>query len=270
MFEEYPKINVNYENLNNITIEGTPVFLTVKKDNVPFEFLINDTESSDKAVIFGSGAYDPKKMNPPIFNRFSWKDRFDCTTIWYNDPTLYLGKINLGWGYGSKDHFYLDTIAKITKAILNKCSIKTNKTLFFGSSGGGFTSIALATMLKGSKAFVNNPQTIIENYYETHVANLNEVVYGSRTIKLNQIRSNLVKLFENNNHVPEIYYAQNLAWKHDMNNHLLPFINGLNELNPELIKDKIDIHLYSNKEQGHRPMDNYETLKIIKRLLNTM
>ena len=60
---------------------------------------------------------------PPIFQRHKWINDFDETVIYYNDPTLYLGQINIGWGQGEKNRFYLEEIAEILKTILAKVHI---------------------------------------------------------------------------------------------------------------------------------------------------
>lgn len=273
MFSEYKKIDVKYEELNDFIIETKPIYLTVLIDEIPFEFLINAKENTEKAIVFGSGAFNSDKMSPPIFNRHKWRDDFgNTTTIYYNDPTLYLGKLNLAWGYGNKDRHFLEDIANILDVLLRKLSILNENVLFLGSSGGGFQSMMLAGMLKGSKAFVNNPQTIITNYYVKFVRQLYETIYPGASIKgfpkFVPERANVTELFKKKKHVPEIYYAQNLAVKHDTEKHMMPFIDGLNKLNGSIIKNKINMHLYYNKEQGHKPISKEETIEIINELLN--
>ncbi|WP_062320337.1 hypothetical protein [Halolactibacillus sp. JCM 19043] len=268
MFNDYHKVKINYNQLEDLILHDSPFFLSVDVNKIPFEFLINPNPVNKRAIIFGSGAYNPQKLSPPIFNRYSWKDEFNCTTIYYNDPTLYLEKVNLGWGYGTENHHYLKTISEILKILLNKLEITQSETLFYGSSGGGFTSIGLSTMIKKSKALVNNPQIFIDNYYETIRGNLKEAVYKSRNAKLDQHRSNLIYLFKLENNIPEIFYAQNITCNHDVNKHLLPFIKELTQIDSTLFKQKIRIHLYSNKEEGHTPMSKEETLKIINEIIS--
>ncbi|EQB38120.1 hypothetical protein M948_05975 [Virgibacillus sp. CM-4] len=268
MFEEYTKVTV--ENLDNLNIEdNTPTYLTVLLDGVPFEFLVNIKSDSNNMIVFGSGAYDSQKMKPPIFNRFSWKDTFDCSTIFYNDPTLYLGDINLGWGYGTQNRHYLSEISNIIRRIRNNVGISNKNILFFGSSGGGFMSLMLSAMIKGSRSFVNNPQTVITNYYKSHVSNLHKVVYGNdQNNRFVNNRSNVTELFKRLESVPEVFYAQNMACKHDMDNHVFPFLKGLNSLKDRVFNNKVTMYYYSDKEQGHNPLDNKTTIRLIKRILD--
>ncbi len=115
MFEEFKKISINFNNLSELTLKNEPIFLSVKMEDVPFEFLINPKENTNKAIIFGSGAFDSSKLKPPVFNRHKWKDDFDATTVYYSDPTLYLGKLNLAWGYGNKDRHFFKGYSVYTK-----------------------------------------------------------------------------------------------------------------------------------------------------------
>lgn len=268
MLNNYHKIEIKYTELEKLKLDKKSVFLSIDVNDVPFEFLINPNPTNNKAIIFGSGAYDPNKLSPPIFNRYSWKEDLNCTTIFYNDPTLYLNNVNLGWGYGTEDHHYLKTISDILQKLFEKLEIKTSDTLFYGSSGGGFTSIGLASMIKGAKALVNNPQTSITNYYSTFSGNLKEAAHQNRNAELEMSRSHLISIFKTQKNIPSIHYAQNIACNHDVQKHLLPFIKELNELDQTLIDHKIHLILYSNEKQGHTPMNKDETLNYINKIMS--
>lgn len=273
MFEGFKKLAIDFAEVDKLSFDE-PVFLTVEGiGGVPFEFLIYPKDNADKAVIFGSGAFNSDIMSPPIFNRHKWRDDFgSATTIYYNDPTLYLGKLNLAWGYGDKDRHFLEDIGNILKIILKKLTVSNSNTMFVGSSGGGFTSMILASMFKDSKVFVNNPQTDIRNYYVKHVRQLYEIVYPGEKVsgfsKLEPHRANVVEFFKKQKHVPKIYYAQNLYVKHDTEKHMIPFVSELSTLNENIFKDKVNMHFYRNKEQGHNPISKEETIKIINNMLN--
>ncbi|MDI3410725.1 hypothetical protein QKW52_12175 [Bacillus sonorensis] len=72
--------------------------LIVEHKQVNFEFFLNLKSSYNALLILGSGAIDPQKHSLPVFQRHSWADEIASSTIFYNDPTLYLGNINIGWG----------------------------------------------------------------------------------------------------------------------------------------------------------------------------
>ena len=50
-------------------------------------------------------------------------DEFEDTVIYYNDPTLYLGKLSLGWGQGELNRFYFQEIVKYFRNSI--CKVKS-------------------------------------------------------------------------------------------------------------------------------------------------
>ncbi|PGS49154.1 glycosyl transferase family 2 [Bacillus sp. AFS041924] len=273
MLDKYRNIHTTYEKLNDIDIiQNTPFILIVNWDSVDYEFLVRANEASSDLLVFGSGAYEPAKMKPPIFQRHSWTEHFDSNMIYYNDPTLYLGQMSLGWGHGTDDTFYLEKIAKIIEKLMNRLSVKAEDTLFYGSSGGGFMSMVLAGFIRGAKALVNNPQTIIPNYYQSHVNLLLEAAHPNLTpeesAKKYITRLNVLEFFKEINYMPYIFYLQNTACNHDVVKHFMPFVRGLNTLKDSLTYDRLTIELYSNKEQGHNPLELDDTIHYIKQIKN--
>ncbi|MEG7335239.1 glycosyl transferase family 2 [Bacillus sp. 0102A] len=248
--------------------------LIVEFKQVKFEFFLNIKSSSDTLLVLGSGAIDPKKHSLPVFHRHSWADEIACSTIFYNDPTLYLGNINIGWGQGDKEHFYLETISEIIVKISEIIKIQPEKTTFYGSSAGGYTSLFLSGMVKGSTALVNNPQTIVSNYYQSHVLKMLETSYNKRDLEdfpqHLKYRLSIPEFYKKINYIPSIIYYQNLACEHDVNRHFHPFFNQLFELTKQKpYINKIDCHFYYDEEKGHNPMGKEETLAILnKRLTN--
>lgn len=274
MLNKYENIHTTFEKIDEINLTSpTPFILTVNWDNVKYEFLIRSNSSSNELLVFGSGAYDPAKMKPPIFQRHSWTEHFDSNMIYYNDPTLYLGQMSLGWGHGTDDAFFLEKIAKIIEKLMTKMSVKAEDTLFYGSSGGGFMSMVLAGYIKGSKALVNNPQTIIPNYYQTHVNRLLEAAHPSlpteESAKKYVTRLNVLEFFKEINYMPYIFYLQNTACDHDVVKHFMPFVRGLNTLKDTLTYNRLTVEMYSNKEQGHNPLELEDTIYYINKVKNT-
>ena len=79
-------------------------------------------------------------------------DEFEDTVIYYNDPTLYLGKLSLGWGQGELNRFYLQDIANILEIVFVKLKVDS-KMCCFWQFWGGFMSLILAGFVKGSTAY---------------------------------------------------------------------------------------------------------------------
>ncbi|WP_257274764.1 hypothetical protein, partial [Endozoicomonas sp. SESOKO4] len=123
---------------------------------------------------------------------------------------------------------------------------------------------------KNSLAIVNNPQTNILRYRKQHVAEFLDVAFKgipNKEIEKKYInRLSLLHMFEYHKNMPEISYYQNLADKFHLNNHLLPFLEGLESSCFE--KNKISLNTYYDGDKGHSPMSKIQALEVIRKELN--
>ncbi|UOB76830.1 glycosyltransferase [Bacillus sp. ZJS3] len=273
LLEQYKKINISYEELWQLDFQTTePFILKVDWDKVTYEFLIRIKPNASNTIVFGSGAggFQEQPIGPPIFHRHSWMDEFEDTVIYYNDPTLYLGKLSLGWGQGELDRFYLQDIANILEIVFTKLKIDSKNVLFYGSSGGGFMSLILAGFVKGSTAFINNPQTNLLKWIPVPINLVFDLSYPGLSRKEVEEkfgeRINVVKFFNHIKYVPNIYFLQNFACEFDVQNHLLPFISELEQLDKDTEINQIVIDLYFDKKAGHAAVGKYETIEYIKKV----
>lgn len=272
MLNTYPKTSITFDEINDFSLSYEPFILSVDREGVNYEFLLRIKEDSKHLLVFGSGAYNPEKMKPPVFQRHTWINNFEESMILYNDPTLYLGPMSLGWGHGTTERFYLEELSEIIQAIMNRIHVASNHVIFYGSSGGGFMSMILAGFVQGSTALVNNPQTIVTNYYPSHVNRLLETAHPNlsreEVLERFETRLNVIEFFKKINYVPNIFYLQNMACDHDMQKHVAPFINKLKGLVDVIGNTPIKLEFYSDKEKGHNPLDLEETIPHFESLLN--
>jgi len=271
------KFQLEFDELQNYEFPMDELFeLTVNHNKVKYEFLVRLSSNNKGLICFGSGAYNPKKINLPIYDRHSWQNEFKQSVIFYNDPTLYedryykmneceFPKLTLGWGVGKNDEWYLLNIVKIIKIISKKTGIKSEDTLFFGSSGGGFTSIMLSVMFKCSLAIVNNPQIFCKRYYPIHYKNMLEVCFGPNFNEIEEkysYRLDVVEWIKKNDYIPNIIYVVNLNSENDIEDQLLPFIHEIKSL--EHFDKQLKLIIYSN-ENGHSGvLGKKETINLIK------
>lgn len=190
----YPVVKIKREdiiNKNFITLNSA--IYEIEDKEVKYEFLINYKSNLNSAVIFGTGDINRETKPLPCFDRHSWSSDINATCIFYADPTLYKTiETGLCWCYGTNDNWYLKNIADYLELMLNALEIPINNTLFFGSSGGGFTAMALATLLHG-RATVINPQFIIENFWERKVNLMKQVCLHNKETLIDY-RVSIVKL----------------------------------------------------------------------------
>lgn len=246
-------------------------YLIVKNDNVKYQFLVRFSSTNKNLICFGSGAYDPKRLSPPIFRRHSWQHRFEESVIYYNDPTLYVDPdIIIGWGVGKNDKWYLQDITKIISVLAAKNGVKSKNILFFGSSGGGFTALILSAFIKKSTVIVNNPQIFLANYAKQHFNQMVDSCFDN--LDFNTIltkygyRFDVLEIFKREKYMPNITYLVNIDSKPDISNQLIPFINHISSF--EYFND-VTILLY-HAENGHEGIfDTEETINIIKNHFRT-
>lgn len=267
----YPSINVPYERLDKIEFDSTNATMySINYNNQTYDFLVKRDLNDPNLTVMGSGAYDSDKGDLPVFQRHSWMHKIDGNVIYYNDPTLYLDKINIGWGQGTEEEFYLQNISEILKSIAENIGINHKNILFYGSSAGGFMSLVLGGYVKGSSVLVNNPQTIVPNYYEQHVNAMCSVSYNVFDYKkVNDKFKNRLDIrafYKDINYVPNIYYMQNSACEHDMENHYIPFNLFYYEMRKSLKFNNLVSYLYWDNEAQHNPLDKKRTLDFINKV----
>lgn len=247
----YPTKPVLYSQLEEedfCSVDGT--IYDILWDGVHFEFFIHYKPDSAQAVILGTG--DVGQHPRPYFSRISWAKELPYTTIYYTDPTSYMPPCTLGWGYGTNDRWYLENIAVLLYQILKKLNISTSDTLFYGSSGGGYTSMLLASMFR-SRATVINPQYIPEKFVQRRVLDLKSACL-KKGEELLPDRITAMAVFLNENYFPYLHVVQNIQAEFDIEAQLTPFLEQVSHSKPNC-DGRLSIDFYS-ASGGHNTMPN--------------
>lgn len=263
-FEELSK--VNFDNL-------VPTRYEIKKDNDTLDFLVKRDRYSSNLTVVASAAFVPEKFKPPVFHRFSWMNEIEGNVIYFSDPTLYKSDIKVGWGQGTPKHNPLITISNIVQLIAEKIRVSNECILYYGSSAGGFMSLVLGSLTKGSSVLVNNPITIVNSssYFEKFVEKMTKDCIEYEGYDLEKIteefqsRQDLRLVYKNSNYIPNVYYLQNAACKNDMNKFYSPFMKEVQKYGG-FEKSNIISHLYWDDTAQHNPVSKEETLYFIKRV----
>ena len=272
-------IRIDFDEIENYDFPADELFgLVVYIDSVPYCFTARFSSKNDGMICFGPGAQQRNNTNskgqlitPPFFQRWSWHDEFDESVVVYADPTFfYDDDIRIGWFVGEKSKWYLENVALIIDAVSSNRKIEHQNILFYGSSAGGFVSIALATLIEGSKALVNNSQFILLNYEEQHLKRLFSYLKKSfrdssreEIANLVDYRINLVELFKKQKYIPQISYYVNSDSKSDIHNQCIPFIDEISNL--DFFDNDLDIHFYKDiYDIAHTPLSKEKIVPIIK------
>jgi len=231
-------------------------------------------------VVFGQSAVT-RPVDLPVFHRWSWIHECNYSTIFINDPTLYLDpQMEGGWLQGKDTHFYLDSYIEIIKSLMNFMNLNAKEVLFFGSSAGGFTSLQMAAKLKGAHALVQIPQIDMTEY---HIEQAKDLLYKNcyNSMSIDKIkesyydRLSVIECFKHLNYIPNIWYLQNT---HDVSHLHTQFGFFMKEIakllleRPELRENKLIIETYSLNHPlrgGHTVMGKEFTLEYIEKAIHT-
>lgn len=262
----YPRKELSFHQLGaeNFSPE-VPTIYAIEWDGVTYELLIHRQPKSGQAVVWGNGAVDKTKHSLPIFQRHSWGNSQAFNGIWYFDPTLYRGESSLYWCYGTNDRWYLKDIAYLVYFILNTWNISMKQVLYFGSSGGGFTSMMLAVLLRG-KALAINPQFDCRRYYNSTYLNLLKEHVLDTSEELITARISVVECIRKEKYFPSIHVVENLLSKRDMKDQLIFFLEEISSCDEE---GPLRITFYRNTN-GHNGLPSKEQcIELIKQDMPT-
>lgn len=262
---------INFEDLTyDILIENNHSTLKIIKEDIDFYFKINLKLEENYLIVFSNGAVNPDKKQPPVFMRSKWHEDFNASCIFIDDRTIHATDMTIGWGLGTKKRYYIQDYYEIINRICTILEYKSSNVIYYGSSAGGFMSIALASYHKGSYAVANNPQVYIYKYQAEHVNKIYKNIFEGMTkqyiLKKYSTRFSLGALMSKNKNIPKTFYLQNRLCENDMEKHLNPFLSNAKRYNIDLTN--INFLLYDDKFKGHNPIGREKSVKFINNLID--
>lgn len=268
----YPEYTINYCELDKINIQHDFIHvLRVLKDNVPYEYLINRKSDSDKLIVFNNGAIAGGNVNVPVFQRHSWANNIKTSSVFCMDPTIYINNyLQLGWGVGKNENYYLENSSLILKKIIEKMNISLDNTVIYGSSAGGYLSIIMGIYLKGAKVVADNAQLDTRKWiFKEALDSIITFCFDniSDALKYKE-RFSIVDAFEKNNYIPKIYLHVNLCSVADNSTQLVPFLCSMEKSNCIFECNDIEVILHYDKEKGHDGLSYDDAIKFLYKVLD--
>ena len=268
----YPEYTINYYELNNISIQSDTMYvLRVLKDNVPYEYLINRKSNNDKLIVFNNGAIAGGNVNVPVFQRHSWAKQIKTSAVFCMDPTIYINNyLQLGWGIGKNENYYLENSSLILKKIIEKMNISLDNTVIYGTSAGGYLSIIMGIYLKGAKVVADNAQLDTTRWiFKEALDSIITFCFDniSDSLKYRE-RFSIVDAFEKNNYVPKIYLHVNLCSLADNSTQLIPFLYSMEKSDNISEYNDIEVILHYEKEKGHNGLSYNDAIKFLYKVLD--
>ena len=264
-------IETDYDNLTEALTEieyDKKIGLIIYYNETKYEFLLNIKKDVDELVCLSSSVLkvdDLEKFHKkPLFHRLSWK--FRQSTILFNDPTRYVNvdddftkDLQGGWSVGTYDDYFLRNIKDMILKITNYFNISNENILFYGSSMGGFTSLMLGTMVRGSMVLADLPQLYLLNFghFTNKVIKKLYSEYSEEELSKVTYKFSFMEMMKKENYVPDAQIFISCR-PYDIDTQYLQFIGDLydifnienNENNIKLVIRPIDNHQHMDKQDS--------------------
>jgi glycosyltransferase involved in cell wall biosynthesis len=267
----YPEVTIHECDLGEYVIERDHLYvLRVMKNGVPYEYLINRRSSNDHLIVFNNGAVAGGNVTVPVFQRHSWAEILKTSSVFCMDPTLYLNSyLQIGWGVGKNEDYYLENSSLILKQIIGKMGIRLEDTVIYGTSAGGYLSVIMGIYLRGARVVADNAQLDLRHWiYKDALDAVVTFCFDNIGSVLNyRERFSVVDAMEKHGYVPRTYIHVNLSSHADNSTQLVPFLEEAEKLKGITEYHEMDVILHFEPEKGHDGISMEEAIAFLYRVL---
>lgn len=240
----------------------------VLSDGAVLPFLVVPKERADHVLVLNNGAVDQAIAQArPVFQRSTWSREIRHHQIYFCDPgTVGARPLSLAWGQLDRDHWVVPEAALAVKILSASLGVaQPHQRTYFGSSAGGFMSLAMLGFDAGAHAVINNAQFDWTRWMATGVNPLRAArLDNALPLHLRQrhpLRTNVLNLLVKRNRPVRIDYHVNLASKHDREvDH--PMFARFVRTQPALTEE-VGVFPYEDPEAGHNPLSKERTLELV-------
>lgn len=224
-------------------------------ENIEYEVLLRKSNSKKVIVLPSTSSLENENL---VFQYEKITEFFGENIILIKDPTIKYKDVQIGWGQGSSKKFYIDDMAMIVGSIINKIGLNIDDAIFIGAGSSAFLTIMIATLLKGKRVIVSNPQLNLINYYQKHIKKLIDNVYDGINIseykELFKTRYSVFELFKVMNYIPNIVIYSNSVSEFDISTQITPFINQIIKEKPDFAKN-INFKFYYDSNSKNKTLN---------------
>lgn len=212
------------------------------------------------------------------FQRYTWANSIDTSLMIFLDPTIKEdNELSIGWFQGDANYYALLGLIDIIKDFIKTENLNESDIFFFGSSGGGFSSLQLANTFPYASIIVINPQIKLKSFYKKEYELLLDYSFPKvdRATVESDFGSRLSVNIDFNLRKNTIYYYQNSSDKHHLDSHLTPFLKSLDKNIFQIVKEgeklqrdkKLYILLFNDPKIAHTPPKKNKSLDMIQNIL---
>lgn len=228
------------------------------------------SEHSNRLFVLFSGDARGAKGPPPVFQRWTWANRFPGHTLFVSDPTLLLDeKLTLAWYAGVSDEDPMPVVARLVAALAQKLGVQPADICSYGSSGGGFAATRLSLFLPEIQVVAINPQTDVTKY-QSNISRFLKVFSG------NPSRDHAAEHFSDRlsllRHLEalkqrRIFYLQNVQDTHHVDAHFAPFAAQLGLARDNGFRKGAVRTIFFDHEGGHKAAEIPEVFDMVMDLI---
>lgn len=222
-------------------------------------------QRSDELVVTFHGANDITKNRYPVFARVRSLAKKAPAMMAFSDPTMLLDpqrKMLISWYLGGPGWDPLQAVLQVVRKAQGKTGAR--HIAFIGGSGGGFAALRASAMVRGSMAFVQDPQTNIAAYSKRVTDVYFETVWkGWNSRDLLQAfpeRFDMTRHYQSCNPENFVYYAQNASDFAHVRKHMRPFqeAQGIRTEEPMHRGVRRIFNVYNGEVDGHGQIQPHE------------
>ncbi|NUB11297.1 hypothetical protein GAY28_00435 [Azospirillum brasilense] len=160
----------------------------------------------DELIVFMPSLIQPNNKTPDIYNRLTWADNFSCSCLFVSDPGI-TETVRGSWFQGTQEFFAIESLADDLRTIAGQFGFDLKKTILYGSSQGGFVSLACASYLSEAIVLAECPQSDIRLFVQKEdTARAAMSCYGVKSFEETPeeftYRLSLPDLFEKRGYIP--------------------------------------------------------------------
>lgn len=221
--------------------------------DLDMNFLPAASDEAATLVIGFHGAIDRPNRPVPAFIPFLPDIGNEVHQLTIADPSLRRDPdISMAWFAGDVDFDSQKLLPPLFQSISHSLGVK--RTIYFGTSGGGFAALYYSRQHPGSLALVGNPQTRIADFYPRHIeAYLSCCWPGYNTIASlpEVIESDMVSLYSQSELNNFVVYLQNSTDSFHLFGHMAPFFSSIKNLGS---RKRVASSCFFPGHLGHNPV----------------
>lgn len=251
--------------------EEKPLLMRESHDGLRFDYLWKPNSGARRLFVFFSGDALRSKNDPPVFQRWTWSSFFPGHCLYVSDPSLHLdGQLGLAWYSGTRDVDPMPPIIERVRWVAEQLNVPVDDVCGYGSSGGGFAALRMASLMEGAGAVAINPQIAIPEYHGKAVEKYLRICFGEtdRAVAFEKYPERLSVLEHCDRLIGrKLIYIQNTLDVHHLEKHYKPFCRGMG-VSPDANEDEGTFRrLLFSDEGGHAKAESQEVFDKAMRII---